>query len=188
MSEELKPCPSGLRINHEPYLVLWQKQDFMNANLITPAAQVKCTCGFSGPERYGDSRKKEAIEAWNTRPEPEGKDVRWPEKEYCLEHGKNVVYADCIYCQSNYYANKRIDSCIQAWKDAGKPTAGVSVEEIDAIVKDSQNCQFCDDRGWYVVHDSMGDIEQEQCRFCYTHPKSKFNLAERIVNYLKGRE
>lgn len=70
--QTLKPCPSALDTHHKPYLAFWDDQ---HETLITPTAQVKCTCGFSGPERYGDSCRAEAIVAWNTRPQDSVKAV-----------------------------------------------------------------------------------------------------------------
>lgn len=71
---ELKACPSALNTKHEPYLASWDDQ---NETLICPTAQVKCACGFSGPERYGDSCRAEAIVAWNTRPAPSKQALEW---------------------------------------------------------------------------------------------------------------
>ena len=64
---ELKACPSGENTKHTPYVMFW---DDKHEELICPTAKVSCTCGFQGPERYGENCQEEAIQAWNTRPQP----------------------------------------------------------------------------------------------------------------------
>jgi len=39
------------------------------------------------------------------------------------------------------------------------------------------NCPHCDNVGWYMVPDThTGEPMQEQCRFCYETPNSRFNV------------
>jgi len=68
----LSPCPSGTNTKHTPYIANWEKS---SGGLNIKTAQVRCYCGFSGPERYGDTREKKAVYEWNTR-KGAGKDER----------------------------------------------------------------------------------------------------------------
>ncbi len=60
-SMKLKICPSCGQI---PYVAKWCEG---SRNLNTLVAQVKCACGWSGPERYGPESEKWAVLAWNKR-------------------------------------------------------------------------------------------------------------------------
>ena len=62
--EKLKPCPCGL---NGGYITKWVNRS-LDRKSFGNVAQVRCNCGFSGPERYGDNCVEEAIKAWNTRP------------------------------------------------------------------------------------------------------------------------
>lgn len=80
------------------------------------------------------------------------------------------------------------------------------IERIKDIINQAEDCPYCPNQGWYtegeyrpkqyVTKDmalDVGDLslegsiyceeqypEQIQCEFCYTNPKSKFNLAQAI--------
>lgn len=44
-----------------------------------------------------------------------------------------------------------------------------------------EDCPSCDNVGWYGVSDwYTGELEQEQCEFCYTNPNSIFNHLEKV--------
>ena len=72
---KLLPCPSALKTMHKPYVAYW---DDKHETLVCPTAVVQCTCGFKGPERYGDDCQEQAIEAWNTRHATEPKEALNP--------------------------------------------------------------------------------------------------------------
>jgi hypothetical protein len=45
---------------------------------------------------------------------------------------------------------------------------------------EGEDCPHCENQGWYVVQDKYtGDPELEQCKWCHTNPKSKFNMGEK---------
>jgi hypothetical protein len=43
-------------------------------------------------------------------------------------------------------------------------------------IYEAENCSNCANIGLSVVHGNDGEPEQEQCEFCYTNPKSIFNV------------
>lgn len=54
---------------------------------------------------------------------------------------------------------------------------------LDACVESEkgEHCPACPDQGWYVVADNRGEAQQEQCEFCYTNPRSIFNLRRAAI-------
>ena len=45
---------------------------------------------------------------------------------------------------------------------------------------EGEDCPHCNNQGWYAVQDKYtGDPAQEQCEWCHTNPKSKFNMGEK---------
>lgn len=82
-------------------------------------------------------------------------------------------------------------------------------DKIEEIINQAEDCPNCDNVGFtviqtserqYVTRDMAMDaceperegevysedaFEQEQCEFCYTNPKSRFNLATAIRKYIK---
>ena len=61
---------------------------------------------------------------------------------------------------------------------------------LKALVADFaevQICRNCPDVGYAIVPNSNGEPEQEQCRFCYTEPRSLFNLCDRARTLLQGK-
>jgi hypothetical protein len=43
-----------------------------------------------------------------------------------------------------------------------------------------EDCPHCNNQGWYAVQDKYtGEPAQEQCEWCHTNPKSKFNMGEK---------
>lgn len=61
-----------------------------------------------------------------------------------------------------------------------------SNEAVDAEMK-ALKCPNpnCDDVGWFPEYDIHGNVEQCQCEFCYTAPKSIFNLRAAIDAAMK---
>ena len=44
---------------------------------------------------------------------------------------------------------------------------------------EGEDCPHCNNQGWYAVSDKYtGEPAQEQCEWCHTNPKSKFNMEE----------
>jgi len=72
MSEELKECPVG----HNTVEIVERRGDYGYSFLVV--YQVRCKCGFSGPERYSsnindDTVREEVASLWNARHPLEGK-------------------------------------------------------------------------------------------------------------------
>jgi len=63
MRKEIKLLPCPFCGQNTAYIV---NPDELS-DLKTNAHFVRCDCGISAPERYGDNAKQEAIDVWNTR-------------------------------------------------------------------------------------------------------------------------
>ena len=172
---ELKPCPSSLNTKHKPYLAFWNDQ---HGVLITPTAQVKCTCGFSGPERYGESCRAAAIVAWNTRTRPAQEQSQKTavqcsscghldyigqeqmpldeEKVFCVLKENSPSNA---YIMSNRNAVhrelRRLSKIICAKFRVTVPAVGVEVEEIKKLVLSFNGWDKKPANGH--IHDSLAD-------------------------------
>ena len=59
-----------------------------------------------------------------------------------------------------------------------------AVEEL-RLAKDCPNCKNI---GWYPVLYNQGEAAQEQCEFCYTEEKSRFNVTNRHAERLDALE
>ena len=59
---KLKPCPFCKR--GKPYIARWMDT---SKEVFKKVAQVKCNCGASGAERYGEFAAKQATAIWNER-------------------------------------------------------------------------------------------------------------------------
>ncbi len=61
------------------------------------------------------------------------------------------------------------------------------VKGIEEIIRTAEDCPVggCNNSGCYPVADYDDDPIPEQCEFCYTNPKSKFNLATAIANAIE---
>jgi len=60
-------------------------------------------------------------------------------------------------------------------------------EKVREIVNQAENCPNCENVGWYARPDRhIGEPEQIQCEFCYTNPKSKFNVLQLILSLIES--
>jgi len=70
------------------------------------------------------------------------------------------------------------------------PLEPLVMEKIADIVEMfGDDCKYCENYGWTAEHDPNDPHEngcsvncpiQVQCEFCYTNPKSKFNLQQKL--------
>ena len=59
-------------------------------------------------------------------------------------------------------------------------------EALIAALDAAQRCQCCPDQGWYERQNTRTGPEQEQCEFCYTVEDSRFNVLERVKEFLRA--
>ena len=72
MSEEkLKPCPGCG--SDDVYICAWTEG---MGSLSENVGEIRCDCGFRGPQRFGDNAGEEAIEPWNHRPREQKLEAR----------------------------------------------------------------------------------------------------------------
>jgi hypothetical protein len=87
-----------------------------------------------------------------------------------------------------------IHEWLEGWKctdGAGNPTPSLSLENILTLLHCEQdgiagwvervkglNCPSCNNEGYYMVCDAIGNPTPEQCEWCYTTPNSKFNMRQ----------
>ena len=69
----------------------------------------------------------------------------------------------------NPYSPENIEK-VKNWIESGMPKTKIKETE-------GEDCPHCNNQGWYAVSDKYtGEPAQEQCEWCYTNPKSKFNV------------
>ena len=69
----------------------------------------------------------------------------------------------------NPYSPENIEK-VKNWIESGMPKTKINETE-------GEDCPHCNNQGWYAVSDKYtGEPAQEQCEWCYTNPKSKFNV------------
>lgn len=79
---------------------------------------------------------------------------------------------------------KMENPCWKGYKAYGtKNKGGKEVPNCVPVSEGGENegedCPHCNNQGWYEVRDKYtGEPAQEQCEWCYTNPKSKFNTGE----------
>lgn len=75
------------------------------------------------------------------------------------------------------------EKCWTGYKAAGtKEKSGKTVPNcvpVNEEETEGEDCPHCNNQGWYEVRDKYtGEPAQEQCEWCNTNPKSKFNMGE----------
>jgi hypothetical protein len=71
----------------------------------------------------------------------------------------------------NPYSPENIEK-VKKWIESGMPKTKINETE-------GEDCPHCNNQGWYAVSDKYtGEPAQEQCEWCHTNPKSKFNMEE----------
>lgn len=80
--------------------------------------------------------------------------------------------------------NKACDDW-EKWLAAQPEKRGIDEKSLRKFIDSHDDCPYCPNEGFYVETDYNGDPEQIQCEWCYTEPKSKFNIPKNISSHFK---
>ena len=146
--------------------------------------------------------RKKGAKNWGTKSEGE-LDEKWSQKyKSSIDCSHPKGFSQKAHCQGRKKTEEQImkentiknliremveevmnEKCWTGYKAAGtKEKSGKTVPNcvpVNEEETEGEDCPHCNNQGWYEVRDKYtGEPAQEQCEWCHTNPKSKFNMGE----------